>query len=326
MGDVVFNAVLFPTEPARETLRLAKLAEELGYDGVWVGDSHIIWRELYTLMGAIASQTKRVWIGSGVTHPEVRHLTVTACGFATLCEMAPGRVRMGIGIGASGPANVGLKPVSTGELERALLSLRKLFKGEAVQLDGKEMRLMFASKYEVPIYVAAAAASSTQMAARIADGIIGGGRKDLLAGWVDQVRAGLTQSGRDAKSFKIVSWTVCSVSKDGKAAIEAVKPHVARSGHTTFSRMIRQGKALDQEDRKAVERLDKEYDFRHHMGPEHSHLVPDKWVDLFAVAGTPDQVWAKIDRIKKSGVDVIAIVPYGDKEAIIRQVAGKMIG
>jgi len=326
MADVVFHTVLFSTEPARETVRLAKLTEELGYDGLWVGDSHIIWRELYALMGAIASQTKRVSIGSGVTHPEVRHLTVTASGFATLCEMAPGRVRMGIGIGASGPANVGLKPVSTGELERAIHSLRKLFKGEAVELDGKEMRLMFASNYEVPISVAAAASSSVGMATRIADGLIGGGRKDELAGWVERARKAVTQAGRDARSFQITSWTVCSISKDGKAAIEAVKAHAARSGHTTFSRMIRQGKTVNEEDRKAVERLDKEYDFRHHMGPEHSHLVPDRWVDLFAVAGTPDQVWAKIDQIKKSGGDVIAIVPYGDKEAIIRQVAGKMIG
>src|SRR3990167_6673796 len=98
MAGVGFNAVLFPTEPARETLRLAKLAEELGYEGVWVGDSHIIWREMYTLMGAIAAQTSRVFLGSGVTHPRVRHLSVTASAMATLAELAPDRIRLGIGI------------------------------------------------------------------------------------------------------------------------------------------------------------------------------------------------------------------------------------
>ena len=67
MAKVSFDVALFPTEPAGETLRLAKLAEKLGYDGVWVGDSHIIWREMYVLLGAIASQTKRVKLGSGVT-------------------------------------------------------------------------------------------------------------------------------------------------------------------------------------------------------------------------------------------------------------------
>ena len=72
MSDVVFSVALFPSEPGHETVRLAKLAERLGYGGIWVGDSHIIWREMYVLLGAIASQTKRVWIGSGVTHPYVR--------------------------------------------------------------------------------------------------------------------------------------------------------------------------------------------------------------------------------------------------------------
>ena len=91
MSKVKFGVGLFATENAREGLRLAQLADDLGYDRFWVGDSHMIWREPYVLMGAMAATTKRIAIGPGVTHPLVRHITVTASAMATLNELAPGR-------------------------------------------------------------------------------------------------------------------------------------------------------------------------------------------------------------------------------------------
>jgi 5,10-methylenetetrahydromethanopterin reductase len=325
VSNINFDVALFPTERADETVRLARLAETLGYDGIWVGDSHIIWREMYVLMGAIAAQTKRVAIGSGVTHPHVRHLTLTASGFASLCELAKERIRIGIGIGASGPINIGAKRASTAELEQTVASLKNLLRGEAVEIDGKPMRLMFVSPSEVPIYMAASGPQTRTLAVRAADGIIGGGRKDQLNSWVSSIRAGLQTNKRQPESFKIVSWIATSISPDGRLAREAVKPFVARTGWTTFSRLVRQGDSVDAEDRRAMERLRQEYDFSHHMGPEHSSLVPDRWVDMFAVAGTPQDVKRKIDEIVKSGTDVISVVPYGNKEAVIRDFAKRVL-
>jgi alkanesulfonate monooxygenase SsuD/methylene tetrahydromethanopterin reductase-like flavin-dependent oxidoreductase (luciferase family) len=325
MAQASYSVALFPTEPAHATVRLARLAEKLGYDGLWVGDSHIIWRELYVLLGAIASQTRKVWIGSGVTHPHVRHLTLTASSFATLCELAKGRVRMGIGIGASGPRNIGMKPVPRAQLQQAVDALRKLFNGEAVQLDDKEMRLMFASKYDVPIYMAANSPETRKMAARIADGVILGGRKDLMGPEVSSVRRYAREAGRNAASVKIVSWIPFSIAKSEKAAREAVKPHVARSGMVSLGKMLRDGQKLDEEDIRAVERLNREYDYTHHMGPEHSHLVPERWVDLFSIAGTARQAKVKTEEVIEKGVDIISIVPYGDKEAILKQFARAVI-
>ena len=77
----------------------------------------MIWRELYVLAGAIASATQRIAIGPGVTHLAGRHITVTASAMATLHELTGGRVFLGFGVGASGPANIGMKPVSAAELE-----------------------------------------------------------------------------------------------------------------------------------------------------------------------------------------------------------------
>ena len=77
MKNVKFGVGLYGTDNARECVELARVAEALGYDRFWIGDSHMIWRELYVLAGAVAMATKKIAIGPGVTHPAVRHLTVT---------------------------------------------------------------------------------------------------------------------------------------------------------------------------------------------------------------------------------------------------------
>jgi alkanesulfonate monooxygenase SsuD/methylene tetrahydromethanopterin reductase-like flavin-dependent oxidoreductase (luciferase family) len=61
------------------------------------------------------------------------------------------------------------------------------------------------------------------------------------------------------------------------------------------------------------------------MGPEHSHLVPEKWVDLFSIAGTPEQVGARIEQTVNDGADTVVIVPYGNKETIIKDFAKKVM-
>jgi 5,10-methylenetetrahydromethanopterin reductase len=232
---------------------------------------------------------------------------------------------IGIGIGASGPRNIGVKPVAVDKLIEGVENLRKLFRGESMSVEGKPVRLMYSSRVDIPIYIAANAPRSRQAAARIADGVILGGRRDKVAAGVEVVRTAARAIGRADDSLKIMSWIPCSIGRDGKAARDAVKPHVARSAMVVFTGMLKRGEMIPEEDRLATERLNREYDFSHHMGPEHSHLVPEKWVDLFSIAGTPEQVRARIEQTVTDGANIVTIVPYGNKEAIIKDFAKKVM-
>src|SRR5574341_331764 len=136
MKSIKFGVALYGTDNAREAVELARAAEEFGYQRFWIGDSHMIWRELYVLAGAIAMATKKIAIGPGVTHPAVRHLTVTASAMATLNELTEGRAFLGFGVGATGPGNIGVKPHSVPELAEDLILLRKLLAGETVKISG----------------------------------------------------------------------------------------------------------------------------------------------------------------------------------------------
>lgn len=56
MQNLRFGVGIFPSKGAGEAVNLAVAADQAGYDVVWVGDSHMIWTELYVLMGYIAAK------------------------------------------------------------------------------------------------------------------------------------------------------------------------------------------------------------------------------------------------------------------------------
>jgi probable F420-dependent oxidoreductase len=87
-------------------LAMAERAEAAGFDSVWIGDS-ITARprhEPLTLMAAIAARTRRVRLGTGVLLPALRNPVVLAHLVATVDRVAEGRVILGVGIAADGPA------------------------------------------------------------------------------------------------------------------------------------------------------------------------------------------------------------------------------
>ena len=76
MSAVKFGVGLFPTEPLPRMLTLTKLSEDLGFATAYIGDSQMIWREAYVMLGAAAMITKRITLATGVTNPITRDLGV----------------------------------------------------------------------------------------------------------------------------------------------------------------------------------------------------------------------------------------------------------
>jgi alkanesulfonate monooxygenase SsuD/methylene tetrahydromethanopterin reductase-like flavin-dependent oxidoreductase (luciferase family) len=319
---VKFGVGLFATEDAQQGVRLAQQAEKFRYDRFWVGDSHMIWREAYALLGAIAATTRKLEIGPGVTHPQVRHLTVTASAMATLNELAPGRTILGIGVGATGPENIGMKPVTVDVFDEALRSLQQLLAGKAIHMNGREVRCVFASAPRIPIYIGTRSPKMMQIATALANGIVYTGEVSSITSIIDTMKKLCAETGRATNEVEVVYRIPCCIADDPSEAREEVKGKIARAAMTHLGRLHKMGKLEDEEDRKAVERLWQHYDTYHHMGPEHSYLVRDDWVDRFAVAGTAEQVRDKVENILRSGVDELTIIPFGkSKELVLRMFA-----
>ena len=303
-----FGAGLFPTEPLPKMIRLAKLSEELGFSHVWIGDSHLIWREAYVNMAAAALNTSKVKIGTGVTNPLTRHPSVIASAYATLEELAPGRFIVGIGLGDSSVETMGMKPAKLDYFEKTIRQMRALLAGEEVQLETGKIHLKHPSKNKIPIYIAASGPKMLELSGRIADGIIilVGVADEYLRQAKEKIEAGTRAAGRKLSDIDLVLWVPCAVS-DKAPAKDAVKAHVARVvAHP-------QPYVFDTKEQKVLEEIRKAYDYYHHMDQEanHAEVIPDWLVDKFAVAGTVAECRAQVERIKKSGIKQIAIIPYG---------------
>lgn len=161
-------------------LEKVKIADELGFDSVWLGES---WGyELFTSMGDLAHATKRIKIGAGIANIYSRTPGLLAMSAATLDERSGGRILLGLG--PSG-ANViehfhGVpfqKPVARTreyvEIIRTLLRGEKLVhSGEFFKLE-RGFKLRFTPlRADLPIYIAAMGPKNVLQTGEIADGVL----------------------------------------------------------------------------------------------------------------------------------------------------------
>ena len=310
MSPVPFGVGFAPNTPAPRVIEAARLAEQLGYDGFWLTDSHLAVREAMVTLGALAVSTSRIKLGTGVSHLAGRHPSVLASAMATLHELAPARIRLGIGVGDSGPINLGVPRTTLNDLESAVRSIRQLLRGEEVLGPTRSIRLNYVQKRDespVPIYVAGTGQRALRMAGRVADAALVSAMPDALKASIDEVRQGEQDAGRPAGSTKILFWTTTAVDEDRDAARSAVRGSVARRAMNTFARAAREG-SLEPAEAEAFERLQAAHKQGYLWDTGYTDLVPERWVDRFAVAGTPAEVRAKLEQAVRDGADEIAMI------------------
>src|SRR5215468_10799650 len=158
----------------------ARLAEEYGFTHVWVSDTQMMAGDPYLCLGLIAQQTKRVKLGTGVAVVGTRIAPVTANSIATLNQLSPGRVILGIGTGNSAWRAMGMAPRSLRELREYVQVVRGLLHGGEVEYRyGEERRTVrffhqdqafMNTRDVVPIHIAANAPKAMHLAGEIGEG------------------------------------------------------------------------------------------------------------------------------------------------------------
>ncbi len=313
MSSLQYGVGMFPTESMSRIIQLSKQAEELSYSHIWVGDSHLIWREAFVNMAAVALNTSKVIIGTGVTNPVTRHPSVLASGYATLDELAPGRFAVGIGLGDSSLETMGRKQARLAEFEAAVAQMRAVIEGGEAELEsGSKIHLNFAQNRKIPFYAAASGPKMLELSGRIADGVIilVGVDAGAIERAVERIAAGAASAGRRLSDIDLVLWVPCAVS-EGPGAKDAVKAHVARviAHPLPFT--------LNEQEQKVLDDIHQAYNYYQHMNPlaAQARVIPDWLVDKFAVAGTPDECRAKVEELKQSAINQVAIIPYNVGDA-----------
>ncbi len=312
-----FGITIKPDISIDRIVGLTRQAEGAGFDYVWIFDSHVLWMEPYPLMTLMATNTKKMHIGTCVTNPATRDLTVTASLFATLNLISGGRMELGIGRGDSSRRVMGKKPVSWQQLEHAIKEFRELTSGEEVQHDGQPTRLTWA-KESPRVWVAGYGPKVLHMAGRVADGIILQFADPALIEWcLGFVKEGAKAAGRDAAKIEVMSAAPVWVSDDLQAARERVRWFPALVSNHVVD-LIRQYKPEDLPPALTSYVQDRgRYDYQHHceVGSDNANFVSDEVIDRFCLLGNGAAHRKKLHELQKAGVTQFNIyLMCGDEE------------
>lgn len=275
---------LMPRLPAREAVGLAQRAEELGFGGVWIADSQSTFREAFTLLGACAMVTERVRLTTGVTNPVTRRAPVLASAFATLDELAPGRVVVAIGKGDTSVRTIGLKPPRLAEFEASVGELRALLAGS----DGAFQW----GPHPLPIYLTASGPKALRLAGRIGDGVLFqvGADPRLVDYALREIAAGAQESGRSLDDLVLCARVACAVADDRDAALAALGPYVRFALQTIRSSVPAEELPVDPADEAALTRA-------------------------AVIAGPADEVATSLAALAAQGVDRVVAPIVGDGRA-----------
>jgi len=323
---LAFSVGIYQTAPVVEMIRLTRLAEDLGFETAWLGDSQCLWRETYVTLGALAVSTTRIRLGISVTNPVTRHLTVTAAAAYSLAELTDARVLLGIGRGETSVVLAGLKRARRSELADAVRDIRALCRGESVSVDGVEAKLAYAAEAprSIPMYVPGLGPQMLRLGGEIADGVlltVGADPRYIRAG-LEAIEEGARSAGRLRGTVRVAARIPCSISDEADARRD-VRSHVALA-----VLQDRKPFAFDDEDRPAVERIRQAYDYQRHLAIDatHANLVPDSLVDKFALAGSPEECLERVRVIAQCGIEELNIVLMSPTpERLLRTFASRIM-
>ena len=130
---------------AADSWKVVKRAEELGFSHAWFYDTQMLCADCFVAMGAAAVQTSRIRLGTGVLIPSNRIAPVTANGFASLNQLAPGRIDFGVGTGFTGRRTMGLGAMKLKDMETYIGVVMALLRGETVDfgIEGQTRKITF---------------------------------------------------------------------------------------------------------------------------------------------------------------------------------------
>jgi len=264
-------------------LTIAKEAERLGYDSVWVSDHFISPRghphalEAWTVLSALASSTRKIRLGTYVLCSQFRHPSLMAKMASTLDNISKGKLELGVGAGWLKDEHVAFgfgwskRLVRIERLKEAVRIVGKLWTENQVSYQGKYFELRDATlepkpfqKPHPPIWIGGNSSAIKGVVAEVGDGWI------PVLPTVEQIAKGLMEIkdrmkhfGRDPERLQVAyGGSGCVVIAENEELVKKLAEPLVRS----------MGKPLE---------------------------------DLTCLIGTPERCIQKIEKYQKAGAQKI---------------------
>ncbi len=327
----------------REVPAAAKAAEEAGFDAIWTAEAG---NDGFLPLALIAEHTRRVMMGTAVAIAFPRSPMAMAYTAWDLAGLSQGRFVLGLGTQVKGhiERRFAVKweaPVP--RLREYVQSLRAIFKcwsegGVRLRYEGKYYNFSLMTPFftpsrhnfpNIPIYIAGVNKYICRLAGELCDGLHAhpfNSPKYLREFVIPNVEIGLKKSGRSRKDFAIAT-TAFAIAGKNKDEIErakaAVRQQIAFYASTRTYKVVLDAHGFGD----VSQRLNDKAAKGDWAGM--ANEITDEMLDVYAVAGTFDEIGEKVKARYDGLLDRVAFyMPYrpGADEAEWRRLTKQFNG
>jgi F420-dependent oxidoreductase-like protein len=303
--------------PFAEVVAYASAAEGCGYEAMFVPEA---WgRDAFVTLGALARETERIGLGTGIVNVYSRTPALLAMAAVTLDELSGGRAILGLGTSGQrvveGWHGVPMaRPLrrlrETTEAVRAIIGgSRRGYSGETLKIAPGFAVTLARPRDRIPIYHASLTPRAIRQCAEVADGWLPYfASPETLRADVATIEETLRGAGRERAAFTVAPYVPVLVSDDEAAARAVLRRHLAFyiGGMGRFYRetVARHGFA------DAAEEIRRSWDARQRDAA--AAAVTDELLDAFAVVGDARRCRARLDDYRAAGADLPIVALPGD--------------
>ncbi len=217
--------------------RLAQMGEieELGYTSLWIAE--VSGPDAFVSLTALALNTKKAELSTGVIPIQIRTPGAMAMGFLTINELSGGRAIAGLGV--SSPVIVERwhgasyrKPVTA--MRECVTIMRQLFSDGRSKFEGEVYKSDFRLGMRITaprppkIYLAGLNAPMLRLAGEIADGVLMNySPPDAIAPMVQHIHEGAKAAGRDPSSVDVGIYIRMCITDEEDKAVDSFRRELA---------------------------------------------------------------------------------------------------
>jgi len=305
--------VLLPSGiPAGQLVSYVRKAERLGFAEVWVAED-CFRHGGFAQAATVLASTRSLHVGLGIAPAAARNVVFAAMEVATLAELHPGRLTVGVGHGMPGwLGRAGAWPSSPLTLlGEYIQALRQLLTGQRVDYGGRYVRLRDARLVHPPSVVPPVLAGvrgprSLRLSGEVAQGTV-------LAEPVTPEYLSAAAARIAATDHEIVAYNIASVDDDPAVARDRARGALAIAGEPDWRAHVA---VLDFAAQLAG--------LRRATGSAAAFAaaLPDGWVDRLAIVGTPRRAREQLAVLRQGGASRTVLIPaYPDPHAALDSLA-----
>jgi probable F420-dependent oxidoreductase len=287
-----------------DVVKAAQQAEDAGFDVVWFNDNTGV--DGFIGLTAMALNTRRVTLGSGIARAFVRACTVTAVAAADLDEISQGRFLLGLAGGTPRQNQVESSvtvPHPVPQMRELITILRRCwaahtpqeikFEGQFYSIHLRQFRRAVVYQPTIPIYMAAVREKMLQLTGELCEGLAGHPVNSVrfIKEFIEpNIAIGLRRAGRKREDFTLSSWILTAISNDRAQARREAAAQIAFYLTTRSYSHIPDLQGWTRQRMAIQEAFHVKRDLTAMID-----AVTDDMIDAMSLAGTPDEVRKKFE-------------------------------